>query len=166
MVNNIIKSRFKDVEEAQLATLTTDSPKRELPNKIPLYPREELLALIETLQSEDDEDMFFNFATIDSRDDWYDLLDLHEGVILTTSGLTVELRLRHVFEAALNSASHFYKSELCITSKPQRWLACDVYVFNLQYWRADLMKEYPIQVYLKFALSDTGSAVFMCSLHD
>jgi hypothetical protein len=28
MVNNIIKSQFKDVEEAQLATLATDSPLR------------------------------------------------------------------------------------------------------------------------------------------
>ena len=104
--------------------------------------------------------------TTDSRDDWYELLDLHDGVILSEAGLTVDLRLKHVFETALSSASHFYKAELCMTSRPKRWLACDVYVFNLPYWRAELAKEFPIKVYLKFALSETGSVVLICSLHD
>ena len=166
MVNNIIKSQFKDVEEAQLATLATDSPLRELSNNVPLYDRTALLEKIKDLKSEDDEDLFFNFVTTDSRDDWYELLDLHDGVILSEAGLTVDLRLKHVFETALSSASHFYKSELCMTSRPKRWLACDVYVFNLPYWRAELAKEFPIKVYLKFALSGTGSVVLICSLHD
>ena len=166
MVNNIIKSQFKDVEEAQLATLATDSPLRELSNNVPLYDRTALLEKIKDLKSEDDEDLFFNFVTTDSRDDWYELLDLHDGVILSEAGLTVDLRLKHVFETALSSASHFYKSELCMTSRPKRWLACDVYVFNLLYWRAELAKEFPIKVYLKFALSETGSVVLICSLPD
>ena len=123
MVNNIIKSQFKDVEEAQLATLATDSPLRELSNNVPLYDRTALLEKIKDLKSEDDEDLFFNFVTTDSRDDWYELLDLHDGVILSEAGLTVDLRLKHVFETALSSASHFYKSELCMTSRPKRWLA-------------------------------------------
>ena len=166
MVNSIIKSQFKDVDEAQLATLTTDSPLRELSNDVPLYDRTALLEKIKDLESEDDEDLFFNFVTTDSRDDWYELLDLHDGVVLSEAGLTVDLRLKHVFEAALSSPSHFYKSELCMTSRPQRWLACDAYVFNLSYWRADLSREFPIKVYLKFALSETGSVVLICSLHD
>ena len=73
MVNNIIKSQFKDVEEAQLATLATDSPLRELSNNVPLYDRTALLEKIKDLKSEDDEDLFFNFVTTDSRDDWYEL---------------------------------------------------------------------------------------------
>lgn len=165
MVNNIIKSRFNDVDQEQLDTLNTDSPQRVLPNKVPLYPIDELLGLISNLQSEDDEDDFFYFATDDSRVDWHKLVMRHDGVILTKSGATEELRPRHFFEVALSQAQ-FKKSELCKTSKPQRWLACDVYVFDLEYWRADLRKEYPVKVYLKFALNGNGTVALICSLHD
>lgn len=165
MVNDIIKSRFKNVDSAQLATLTTDSPQRVLPNTVPLYPIEEVLGLISNLQSEDDEDDFFYFATDDSRVDWQNLAMRHDGVILTKSGATEELRPRHFFEVALSQA-RFRKSELCKTSKPHRWLACDVYVFDLEYWRADLRKEYPVEVYLKFALNENGTVALICSLHD
>lgn len=165
MVNNIIKSRFNEVDPAQLATLTTGSPQRALPNKVPLYPIEEVLGLISTLQSEDDEDDFFYFATDDSRVDWRKLTMRHDGVILTKSGVTEELRPRHFFEAALSQAQ-FRKSELCKTSRPYRWLACDVYVFDLEYWRPDLRQEFPVEVYLKFALNENGSVAFICSLHD
>ena len=165
MVNNIIKSQFKDVEEAQLATLATDSPLRELSNNVPLYDRTALLEKIKDLKSEDDEDLFFNFVTTDSRDDWYELLDLHDGVILSEAGLTVDLRLKHVFETALSSASHFYKSELCMTSRPKRWLACDVYVFNLEYWTEGVGRPNYADFYLKYCISSEGTVYLVCSCH-
>jgi len=138
MVNNTIVSRFR-------GELPQGDDDRSILGG-PLYPREELLALLESVEEKQ--------ISLWSR-----------KCIADAAKLELEpLDIAALISKALTGGK-FLKSEWC-TSKPDGpWAACDAYAVECLEWSEYARRELPCRYYVKFCIATTGKVMIVASCH-
>lgn len=165
MVTLKIRSLYQEMTEEQSLKFAGKDPihdeDRCISTSTPLYCPNEVLPKV--LQAFEDNN--FNLirpVTYDAEDDIFDLDDFS---ILDNGGRRFTLDEFQIFIHALRDDGKYYcSSEWCHTSQ-QEWVACDVYVFNLEYWTEGVNSPNYANFYLKYCISSEGTVYLVCSCH-
>lgn len=165
MVTLKVRSLYKELTEEQSSKFIGNNPvtdeERYISSSTPLYSPDEVLLKVQ--QAFDDKNSnLIRAVTYDAEDD---IFDLDEFTVLDNGGNRFTLDEFQIFLRALeNGGQHYRSSEWCHTSQ-QEWVACDVYVFNLEYWTEGVSRPNYTDFYLKYCISSEGTVYLVCSCH-
>lgn len=165
MVTLKIRSLYKEMTEEQSLKFSGNDPildeERYISTSTPLYCPNEVLLKVKQAFNEQDSSLI-RAVTHDAEDD---IFELEEFSVLDDGGNRFTLDEFQVFLHALKGDGQYYRSsEWCHTSQ-QEWVACDVYVFNLEYWTEGVNRANYADFYLKYCISSTGTVYLVCSCH-
>jgi len=165
MVTLKIRSLYQEMTEEQSLKFIGKAPlldeERYISTSSPLYcPNEVLLKVQQAFENNDAN--LIRPVTYDAEDD---IFDLDEFTVLDNGGNRFTLDEFQIFLHALkDGGKHYRSSEWCHTSQ-QEWVACDVYVFNLEYWTEGVGRPNYANFYLKYCISSEGTVYLVCSCH-
>jgi len=137
MVNDRVVSRF------------TGKPTRAdggIIQKQPLYPVDEVLALLEQRGTQ-----AFTLWTRECQKDVQNLELDHEGIMA-------------LLKAALREG-RFLNAQWCRQKPGGPWAACDAYSITRSEWIEAACKSFDVHYYVKFALNRSGALLLLVSCH-
>ncbi|WP_308912585.1 hypothetical protein [Acinetobacter schindleri] len=167
MVTLKIRSLYQEMTEEQSSKFSGKDPiqdeERYISTSTPLYCPDEVLLKVQHAFEKGDPNLI-RPVTDSAEDDIFDL-EVDNFSVLDDGGNRFTLDEFQIFLHALkDSGKHYRSSEWCHTSQ-QEWVACDVYVFNLEYWTEGVNRPNYAEFYLKYCISSEGTVYLVCSCH-